>query len=275
MAALSDITSRYAEADRALIERAFAFAKEAHGEQKRASGEPYITHPLHVAAFLADLGFDATSVAAAFMHDVLEDTSVTRASVEKQFGPDVAFLIDGVTKLGSIKYHPAAAKDANKKSLIFTSNPSRKCSLLWPRICVSSSSNSPTACTTCRPWDSSIRNPEAAKRSRRSRIYAPIAARLGMGRLKGELEDLAFPYAYPQEYSWLKKTVKGNMKIVCATPNAPHPSSDAISSMRAYRSWTCMPAPNACGRCTKNSSGTRWIRIRSWTWWLSVSSCLM
>ena len=90
--------------DFAMIDRAYALAEKAHGEQRRRSGEPYICHPLSVAQILVELGMDSESIAAALMHDVAEDTPVTVAEIKQKFGPEVALLVDGVTKLTQIKF---------------------------------------------------------------------------------------------------------------------------------------------------------------------------
>ena len=90
--------------DLAVIDRAYQLAYDAHGEQKRRSGEPYITHPVQVAALLWELGMDTDCVVAALLHDVVEDTPTSLDEVSKQFGPDVALLVDGVTKLGKIQF---------------------------------------------------------------------------------------------------------------------------------------------------------------------------
>ena len=93
-------------ADKAFILRAHAVAKRAHGDQKRASGSPYMTHPVAVASFVASLGFDARTIAAALLHDVLEDTDVTKEEMTKTFGEEVTFLVDGVTKLTKTELLP-------------------------------------------------------------------------------------------------------------------------------------------------------------------------
>ena len=90
--------------DFAMIDRAYALAEKAHGEQRRRSGEPYICHPLSVAQILVELGMDSESIAAALMHDVAEDTPVTVAEIKQKFGPEVALLVDGVTKMTQIKF---------------------------------------------------------------------------------------------------------------------------------------------------------------------------
>jgi len=204
--ALGDILEHYAAGDRRLVERAFATADAAHAGQKRKSGEPYITHPIAVAGILADMGFDAASVSAALLHDVIEDCGVSREQIEKDFGHDVAFLVDGVTKLSALsardRQRAAPESDLQTESL-------KKMFFAMAedlRVIMIKLADRLHNMRTLGVKD-------AATRARVSRqtmdIYAPIAARLGMGRIKGELEDLAFPYAWPAEYSWLKKTVKG------------------------------------------------------------------
>src|SRR3990167_6145693 len=88
----------YSEPDKKLIEKAFELAKTAHAGQKRLSGEEYLSHPLHVALFLSELGLDSATIIAGILHDTIEDTPVIRKDIEKEFGKDIAFLVDGVTK---------------------------------------------------------------------------------------------------------------------------------------------------------------------------------
>src|SRR3989338_3280257 len=96
----------YTESDQQLIQRAFNFAELAHRGQKRLSGEDYIAHPLHAAYFLAELGMDATTIAACLLHDTLEDTSLQPDDIKYAFGQEILFLVEGVTKLGKIEYSP-------------------------------------------------------------------------------------------------------------------------------------------------------------------------
>ncbi|HXV26481.1 MAG TPA: RelA/SpoT family protein [Candidatus Paceibacterota bacterium] len=192
-------------ADKALILRAYAMAKRAHEGQMRSSGEPYIIHPVAVAAIVADLGFDADAVAAALLHDVAEDTAVTTADIAVQFGPEVAALVDGVTKLKAIPYRASAglvkASDPHVESL-------KKMFLAMAediRVIIIKLADRLHNMRT-------LEYQEPAKRTTKARetmdIYAPIAARLGMGRFKGELEDLAFPHARPAEYRELMSMVR-------------------------------------------------------------------
>lgn len=241
---LTDITNQYDGKDRALIERAYSVAERFHSGQSRASGEPYITHPLQVAGFLADLGFDAPTVAAGLLHDVLEDTSETREDLEAQFGREVSFLVDGVTKLSAFSSRSrekAVVTDLQTESL-------KKMFFAMAedlRVIIIKLADRLHNMNTLR-----FKSPESRKRIARQTmdIYAPIAARLGMGRLKGELEDLAFPYAYPEEYSWLKKRTKGKYEdrlryIERAAPVVKKHLRDAGVSVvdthaRAKRMWS-------------------------------------
>ncbi len=203
---LADIIARFGLSDQTLIEQAFEFAQHGHEGQVRASGEPYITHPLQVATFLADLGFDASTVAAALLHDILEDTPVTKGELELRFGKEVAFLVDGVTKLSAITLR-GTRKD--KKSADLQTESLKKMFFAMAedlRVIIIKLADRLHNMNTLRYLPPADRERIARETME---IYAPIAGRLGMGRLKGELDDLAFPFAYPAEYAWLKKTIKG------------------------------------------------------------------
>ncbi|MCC6934563.1 MAG: bifunctional (p)ppGpp synthetase/guanosine-3',5'-bis(diphosphate) 3'-pyrophosphohydrolase [Candidatus Yanofskybacteria bacterium] len=205
MDTLDALLSKYRGDDRTLIERAFHAAARYHEGQLRASGEPYIIHPLNVALFLADLGFDAKTAAAALLHDALEDTAATRKDIEDQFGSDVAFLVDGVTKLSAISSRArsrATTTDLQTQSL-------KKMFFAMAedlRVIIIKLADRLHNLSTLQHKD-----PESRMRIARQTmdLYAPIADRLGMGKLKGDMEDLAFPWAYPAEYAWLKKVVRG------------------------------------------------------------------
>ena len=195
----------YSAADHDLISRAYEAAERAHKGQKRVSGHAYITHPLAVATYIAELGFDAQSVAAALMHDVLEDTGITKEDVRREFGDEVAFLVDGVTKLGAIQYtgSPGLAKSADPhveslKKMFFAMAEDL-------RVIIIKLADRLHNMRTLAPLPPADRHRIALETLD---IYAPIAARLGMGNLKGELEDLAFPYARPKEYERLMATMK-------------------------------------------------------------------
>lgn len=197
-----------------LIGKAFKFAEKAHTGQKRLSGEDYISHPLNVALFLADLKLDSSTVAAGLLHDVLEDTKITAVELKKEFGEDIAFLVEGVTKLRNIDKiaNPAlihrggmgkegeihrGSLESLKKMFFATAKDIR--------VILIKLADKYHNMETLRFMAGADQKRIATETLE---IYAPIAERLGIGRLKGQLEDLAFPYVYPKEYSWLLKKVK-------------------------------------------------------------------
>ncbi len=182
-----------------LIKRAYDFAKKAHEGQKRKTGEPYIIHPIAAAEHLISWGMlDETTIAAALLHDVAEDTPFTIEDIEREFGPDVTFLVSGVTKLGHVKYRGIEARVENLRKFILALSKDIRVILvkLADRL-----HNMETL---------GALPPQKQKRIalETMEIYAPLAYRLGMHHLSGELEDLAFPYIYPKEHEWLIATVK-------------------------------------------------------------------
>lgn len=181
-----------------LIERAFNFAKETHKNQKRLSGEPYFTHPLNLSKNIISLNFDSKTISAALLHDVVEDSETSLKAIKKNFGEDVAFLVDGVTKVNAIKYKGIERTvESIKKMFLAVAQDIRVVILkLYDRL-----NNMETLF---------VHTPEKQKRIAMETldIYASIADRLGMGDLKAKLEDLAFPYVYPEEHRWLLDQVK-------------------------------------------------------------------
>jgi guanosine-3',5'-bis(diphosphate) 3'-pyrophosphohydrolase len=179
------------------IYQAYLSAKNCHRGQKRKSGEPYICHPLRAAIEVAKLEIDTPTVEAAILHDVVEDTPCNLETIKKNFGDEVAFLVNGVTKLGHIKYRGVEEEVENFRKMIIAMSEDIRVILikLMDRF-------------------DNMRTLEFLPAEKRRRIaietldiYAPIAHRLGIGELAGNLEDLAFPYVYPKEYEWLTKTV--------------------------------------------------------------------
>ncbi len=185
--------------DYGLIERAYKFAEEMHGDQRRASGIPYILHPTSVACILTELGMDSESIAAALLHDVVEDTPVTLEEVTKKFGSEIAILIDGVTKLGKIPYSSREEQQAEniRKMLIAMSNDIRVIIIkLADRL-------------------HNMRTIECMKEQHRRdkalevmEVYAPIAHRLGIRAIKEELEDLSIRYLDPVGYSEIERQLE-------------------------------------------------------------------
>lgn len=176
--------------DRELINRAFTFAEKAHEGQFRASGEPYFIHPVSVAKLLADMRADATTIAAGLLHDTVEDGVATEKEIEKNFGKEILFLVEGVTKLGKLKYHGIKRHaESLRKMLVAMAQDIRV-------IMIRFADRLHNAQTL------RFLKPEKQKRiaDETIEIYAPLANRLGMWRVKGLLEDSAFPYAYPEAY---------------------------------------------------------------------------
>lgn len=193
------------EKDKALIERAFAFAEKAHEGQRRKSGEPYLVHPYNVAIILADFGADAETIAAGLLHDTVEDTGILLSQIEKEFGKNIAFMVDAVTKLGELKYKGVVRHvESLRKLFVAMAQDIRVIVIrLADRL-------------------HNVRTLQYIEKDKQKRIaletleiYAPLANRLGMWRMKGMLEDASFPYAYPEAYKQvvsLRKT-KGRETI--------------------------------------------------------------
>ncbi len=181
--------------DRALIEKAFYFAEKAHLGQKRFSGEPYLIHPFNTALILAEFKADTETIVAGLLHDTIEDTPITREDIVREFGSTVAFMVDGVTKLGQLKYQGAKRHTESLRKLFVAMAEDIRIILirLADRL-----HNVRTL---------QYVSPEKQKRIavETLEIYAPLANRLGIWRLKGMLEDASFPYAYPTQY---KKVVE-------------------------------------------------------------------
>ena len=182
-----------------MIDKAYKFAKEAHKDQKRKSGEPYIIHPLHTALILADLELDKESIMAALLHDVMEDTSVTREDMISAFGEEVTDLVDGVTKLTKLDYDvdkvEKQAENLRKMFLAMAKDIRVILIKLADRL-----HNMRTLM---------YRSPEGQKETSRETIdiYSPIADRLGISKIKIELDDLSLRYLEPEKYDELVEGV--------------------------------------------------------------------
>ena len=173
----------------ALIERAFEFAKMAHEGQTRMSGDPYITHPVAVAEIVADLGMPETVIAAALLHDVVEDTGVSVAQVLEGFGDEIAMIVDGVTKLDQISYGEEAQAETVRKMVLAMAKDIR---VLILKLC--------DRLHNARTWGSVPIESARRKAQETIEIYAPLAHRMGLNTIKRELEDLSFATLYPKIY---------------------------------------------------------------------------
>ncbi|MFH0804221.1 MAG: RelA/SpoT family protein [Candidatus Zambryskibacteria bacterium] len=186
-----DLLTKSSREEKDLVRKAYQFAEKAHEGQKRNSGEPYLVHPFETARSIAELGLDAVSVAAAFLHDILEDTDIGIEVLEKEFGKEVAFIVEGVTKLGTIKYRGADRHNESLRKLLFAT--SKDLRVLIVKLC-DRLHNIKTLSFVPKEKQDRI-----AKET--LEIYAPIAYRLGIRKLSHELEDLSFPYVDKEGYN--------------------------------------------------------------------------
>ncbi|WP_438821370.1 RelA/SpoT family protein [Demequina capsici] len=193
---LDTFRSHYPRERVALVERAYEVAEEAHRGQKRKSGEPYITHPIAVAQIVADLGLPASVIAAALLHDVVEDTDYPLQRMEDEFGPEIAMIVDGVTKLDKVKYGDAAQAETVRKMVVAMAKDIR---VLLLKLC--------DRLHNARTWE--FVSPESARKKAQEtlEIYAPLAHRMGLNAIKWELEDLSFRTLYPKIYQEIVEVV--------------------------------------------------------------------
>lgn len=193
---IEDLMARVEESGRGYdtqrIRAAYELAAEAHRDQRRRSGEPYITHPIAVAMILVDLGMDTESIVAALLHDVVEDTETTSSSIEKEFGADVALLVNGVTKLGQVYFTSRAEQQAEnvRKMLLAVAQDVRVIIIkLADRL------------HNMRTLESMPPQKQRDKSLETMEVYAPLAHRLGLKALKEELEDTALKFLDPVGYA--------------------------------------------------------------------------
>lgn len=185
------VTGYHPRADIELIRRAYTYSKSAHREQTRKSGDPYFIHPASVAGIIAMLRLDTASVCAGLLHDVVEDTAATTGDLAREFGAEIANLVDGVTKLGKINFTSREDHQAEnfRKMVVAMSQDIR---VLLVKLC--------DRLDNMRTLE--FMKPESQERIAREtmEIYAPLANRLGIQKLKSELEDLSFQYLEPEAY---------------------------------------------------------------------------
>jgi GTP pyrophosphokinase len=194
---LNLIETQHPDADLDLLKLAYEFALEAHQGQTRATGEPYILHPLAVSQKLAQMQLDIDTIIAGILHDVPEDTERTLQDVEDNFGKEIASLVEGITKLGKIKYRGMERYVENLRKMFMAM--SRDIRVIFIKF-ADRIHNLQTLDVL--PPDKQLR---IARES--LEIYGAIAGRLGMGQIKGELEDLSFKYVYPKDYLWLTTAI--------------------------------------------------------------------
>jgi GTP pyrophosphokinase len=180
-----------------VIAKAYEFAKRAHSGQKRKSGEPYFNHALATGEMLVRWKLDEATVAAGLLHDTVEDTPVTSEDLKKNFGEEVAFLVDGVTKLGRIKYRGAEVQVENLRKLVLTISQDLR--VVFIKLA--------DRLHNMRTLDALPPQKQKRIALETSEIYATLAYRLGMHNVAGQLRDLAFPYLHPQEFKWIKENV--------------------------------------------------------------------
>jgi GTP pyrophosphokinase len=178
------------EADIALINKAYDLAAKAHEGHTRYSGEPYMTHLTAVGLKLAKMGFGPRTTAAGLLHDIIEDTVVTSDDIREQFGEEILFLVEGVTKLSSVRYYGSDRHNESLRKLFVATSQDIRVLIIK---------------LTDRLHNMETLNYVPEKKQLRIaretlEIYVPVAHRLGMGRIRKELEDLAFPYVYPEEH---------------------------------------------------------------------------
>ncbi|WP_295027795.1 bifunctional (p)ppGpp synthetase/guanosine-3',5'-bis(diphosphate) 3'-pyrophosphohydrolase [uncultured Mobiluncus sp.] len=194
---LRAVKENHPKADFDLLERAYVTAERYHRGQFRKSGEPYITHPVAVATILAELGMSETTVAAGLLHDTVEDTDYSLEQCRRDFGEDIAALVDGVTKLDKVKYGDSAPAETIRKMLVAMAKDIRVLLIkLSDRL------------HNARTWRYVSKESAARKAKETLEIYAPLAHRMGLNAIKWELEDLAFKTLYPQIYQEIDKLIQ-------------------------------------------------------------------
>lgn len=193
---IRSVRVNHPKGDLAIIERAYQVAKDKHEGQKRRSGEPYITHPLAVAQILAEMGLGPRAIAAALLHDTVEDTGYALSELSSEFGDEVAMLVDGVTKLDKVKYGESAQAETVRKMIVAMSKDIRVLLIkLADRL------------HNARTWGFVPREKAEPKARETLEIYAPLANRLGIQAIKSELEDLSFAVLHPKIYAEINSLI--------------------------------------------------------------------
>ena len=226
------------------MRRAYVFSALEHKGQVRHSGEPYLVHPLEVADILADMKLDVVAVAAGLLHDVVEDTLTTPARIAELFGPEIAHVVEGVTKIGAIPFSSSEERQAEnfRKMLLAMVDDIRVVLVkLADRL-------------------HNMRTLHHLPEERRTKIaqetldiYAPIANRLGMSKIKNELEELAFKYLEPKAYDGLRSKVEAKRKRsdIVIEELTRDPAREARRKRRSPSS-SSMAASSACTASTRS-----------------------
>jgi guanosine-3',5'-bis(diphosphate) 3'-pyrophosphohydrolase len=192
-----------------LISKAISFVIDAHDGQFRKSGEPYVIHPILVASITARFSNDEAMVVSSLLHDIIEDTDYSLEYIEKEYGKDIAHIVDGLTKIVEIREHELAPSKSNEKLLASA--------LTFRKMLIASIDDVRVLVVKLCDRVHNMLTLEALPSHKQLRIaeesmvvYAPIAHRLGMATLKKHLEDLSFLYLYPKEYSEIDEYLKGH-----------------------------------------------------------------
>lgn len=194
---ISKIEEYNPRADISLIKKAFEFAQIAHAGQKRKSGDDFITHPLATAEILADLKLDTVAIVAGLLHDTVEEKGASLAEIKKEFGEEVASLVDGVSATGRVKLRGSTEEEFVENLRKMFLAMSRDLRVVLIRLA--------DRLHNMRTLDALLPEKQTRIAKETLEVYAPLAERLGIGELKEQLEDLAFPFVYPKEYAWVKK----------------------------------------------------------------------
>src|SRR5262245_2391555 len=190
--------------DLEMLRRAYSFSAKEHHGQVRRSGEPYLNHPLAVASILAEMKLDAVCVSVGLLHDVVEDTSTPLEEIEAQFGRDVANIVNGLTKINQFQFYSKEEQQAENFRKMFLAMVDDI------RVVLVKLADRLHNMRTLK-----FLAPEKQHRIAQEtmEIYAPIAHRLGMGKIRGELEDLAFSYLQPEDYEDIRKQIESRRKV--------------------------------------------------------------
>ncbi len=199
---ITDLMRHPSMRDITLVAKAYAFAEEAHKDHKRYSGEPYFTHLFETAKLIAELGADAPTISAGLLHDSIEDVNVQPETIKKEFGPDVLMLVEGVTKLGHLRYRGVDRYSESMRRMFIAS--SKDLRVLIVKLC--------DRLHNMRTLQHVPKTKQLRIAKETLEIYAPIAYRLGIRKINRELEELAFPFAYPDEYLRVTKLVNERKK---------------------------------------------------------------